>query len=73
MAKELAPGQRLQSVSGSLAIADIAPAANGNAYNLVVSDFGTYFVGQKQLLVHDNTLRKPTSTVVPGLVKVARP
>ena len=25
------------------------------AYNLVVADFGTYFVGKSRVLVHDNS------------------
>ena len=39
----------------------------GEAYNLVVSDFDTYFVGQQRLLVHDNLPLEETAVVVPGL------
>jgi hypothetical protein len=31
-----------------------------------VADFGTFFVGDAQLLVHDNTVRLPTRMVLPG-------
>ncbi|HZL90337.1 MAG TPA: hypothetical protein VFB96_18370 [Pirellulaceae bacterium] len=36
-------------------------------YNLVVGDFGTYFVGRQKILAHDFTLRRATSALVPGL------
>ena len=39
------------------------------AYNLIVADFDSYFVGDSAILVHDNTPRQPTSAVLPGLVK----
>ena len=35
--------------------------------NLRVADFHTYFVGKQKILTHDNTIRKPTNCVVPGL------
>ena len=37
------------------------------AYNLVVHEFATYFVGGPRLLVHDNTARQVTGASVPGL------
>ena len=37
------------------------------AHNLVVADFNTYFVGQRKILVHDVTPRRPTTSIVPGL------
>ena len=45
----------------------IEQAREEKAYNLVVDDFNTYFVGQQALLVHDNEFRKPTRAIVPGL------
>ena len=41
---------------------------NAETYNLVVADFNTYFVGESGILVHDNTPRKPTRAVVPGML-----
>jgi len=35
-------------------------------YNLVVADFHTYFIGDSRVLVHDNSVRKPTNAKVPG-------
>ena len=39
------------------------------AYNLVVVDFDTYFVGDKRILVHDNQPLAETAAAVPGLNK----
>jgi hypothetical protein len=39
------------------------------AYNLVVADVDTYFVGDHGFLVHDNTPRRPTQAVLPGIAK----
>ena len=42
-------------------------AFRSETYNLVIADFNTYFVGESGILVHDNTARRPTQAVVPGL------
>ena len=47
----------------------IDPSYNGMAYNLIVADFDSYFVGDAAILVHDNTPRQPTAAVLPGLKK----
>jgi hypothetical protein len=67
MAKLLAAGERLHGANGSATIESIEEAPVEAAYNLIVEDFATYFVGDQRLLVHDNTLRKPTLSAVPGL------
>ena len=67
MAKELEDGALLHSLSGMTRIENIRPAADAETYNLVVADFNTYFVGESGILVHDNTPRRPTQAVVPGL------
>jgi hypothetical protein len=38
------------------------------SYNLLVADFHTYFVGERQALSHDNTVRQPVSAAIPGLL-----
>lgn len=68
MAKELAEGGLLHGVNGPVRIAAIEKREAAAAYNLVVADFNTYFVGESGVLVHDNTLRRPTTAVVPGLL-----
>lgn len=69
MAKELGDGAILHSVNGPVRIDAIEPLDEAEAYNLVVADFNTYFVGKSGILVHDNTQRRPTTAVVPGLAK----
>ena len=48
---------------------EVEPEGEDKAYDLVVDDFNTYFVGQQGLLVHDNAFRRPTRAIVPGLVE----
>jgi hypothetical protein len=67
MAKQLQVGDRLHTVRGCLAIDRVEAIDSEDAYNLVVHDFRTYFVGTVGLLVHDNTIRQPTQALVPGL------
>jgi hypothetical protein len=67
MAKELKNGAILHGVAGSKSVASVKPAAHEEAYNLVVADFSTYFVGESGVLVHDVTPRIPTRATSPGL------
>ena len=67
MARHLAPGTRLHRVTGTAGVASLGEAHKGSAYNLVVADFHTYFVGDAKILSHDNTIRRPTDAIVPGL------
>ena len=68
MAKELGDGAVLHAVNGPVRVDAIAAADEAEAYNLIVADFNTYFVGKSSVLVHDNTPREPTTAKVPGLV-----
>ncbi len=67
MAKELKDGDLLHSLNGAVRIDKVENAGEEKAYNLVVDEFNTYFVGQQGLLVHDNEFRRPTRAIVPGL------
>ena len=58
MAKELQEGAILHGVPGSARVRTVESSGQEEAYNLVVADFNTYFVGDSGLLVHDNTPRK---------------
>ncbi len=60
MAKEVQIGDRLHSRLGSAEITAIKPESEQPVYNLSIADFGTYFVGDGQILVHDNTPRLPS-------------
>jgi hypothetical protein len=66
-AKELQPGQVLHGASAPTSVASTQPGIVAESYNLVVDDFHNYFVGQQKLLAHDNTPRRPTRMIVPGL------
>ncbi|MBI2824731.1 MAG: hypothetical protein HYX69_08600 [Planctomycetia bacterium] len=68
MTKELKAGDSLHTPDGAVAIESAEPDGQAECYNMVVADFGTYFVGQKQVLVHDNNIRDVTPAIVPGLV-----
>jgi hypothetical protein len=67
MAKQIEPGQQLHTIDGAQTVDAVEAAAPAEAYNLVVAEFGTYFVSDAGVLVHDNTYRKPTNAVTPGL------
>ena len=73
MAKQLEPGQAVHTLGGAGLIEDVSEQEfEAEAYNLIVADFGTYFVGNVGALVHDNTYRNPTRAVVPGLIPAQR-
>ena len=67
MAKQLSCNSKLHGVRGAVSIDAIEQGPKIEAYNLVVADFNSYFVGGEQVLVHDNTARRPTGSLVPGL------
>lgn len=71
MAKELEVGQRVRSLGDSCEITAIETLSQDVAYNLVVDDFATYFCGDSRVLLHDNTLPKPTGAILPGFVPAA--
>jgi hypothetical protein len=67
MAKQLRTDQRLHGLQGSWPLRGTDTVPDAEAYNLVVDGFHTYFVGSHGLLVHDNSIRRPTTAVLPGL------
>jgi hypothetical protein len=69
MARELEPGDRFHSVSGSLDVTGVDTGEKADVYNLVVGDFHTYFVGKNPILTHDVTVRQPTDMALPGFSK----
>ncbi len=69
MAKELGRNDVLHGVSKSLTVQSAKPAESGEAYNLIVADFSTYFVGESGMLAHDITPQSPTQAVLPGILK----
>ena len=66
MAADLKPGDRLHSVDGWAEIVDVKDLPAADTRNLIVADYGTYFVGDNRLLVHDVTMLQPYAGTVPG-------
>ncbi len=79
MTKQLAAGNLLHAIFGGVPVESVEkletdPACADVAYNLIVADFDSYFVGDRGILVHDNTPRIPTASLLPGLApQAARP
>lgn len=67
--RKLRSSQQLHGLDGAVPVVEIEPAHAAVTYNLVVDRFQTYFVGQDRLLCHDNSERRPTNALVPGLLK----
>ena len=70
-AHELKSGMVLHGADGAVLVSDVLAGSDQPAYNLVVAEFHTYFVGDCKVLVHDNTARRPTNASVPGLLDTA--
>jgi len=66
-ARDLRSGMELHAVSGPVRIMDVEKTSEQQTYNLIIADFNTYFIGESKVLSHDNTIREPTLSVVPGL------
>jgi hypothetical protein len=69
MTKELGEDAVICGLKNSSRIRSIAPASEAEAYNLIVAELNTYFVGDRGILVHDNSPRRPTKAVLPGFLK----
>lgn len=67
MAKQLEVGTLLHTPGGALPVERMEEGLQAEAYNLVVADVHTYFVGDHRLLVHDNNPREPITPGLPGL------
>jgi hypothetical protein len=67
MAKEVANGATLHSLAGVATVDSVTSAKDAETYNLVVANFSTYFVGASGILAHDNTPRRPTQMISPGI------
>jgi hypothetical protein len=67
MARTLQPGCRLHTPTGSREVTHIGEGPEFQAHNLLVADFRSFFVGQTKILVHDNTVRRHTAAIVPGV------
>ena len=61
-------GDKLHGFKGSSEIRVAESDSEAEAYNLVVADVATYFVGEHGFLVHDNTPRSPTRGDSSGVI-----
>ena len=66
-ARQLELEMRFHTLKGTVDLTGVEQRGKQDTYNLVVADFHSYFVGKQKILTHDNTIRKPTNCVVPGL------
>lgn len=69
MAKFLEQNAAIHSLDGVCKITGIQsvpPQSSTEAYNLVIDDFHTFFVGDSRMLVHDNSCPAPTPSKTPG-------
>jgi len=69
MAKLLDQNAAIHSLDGTTKITGIQSVprqSSTEAYNLVIDDFHTFFVGDARLLVHDNSCPAPTASKTPG-------
>ncbi|MDD4268320.1 MAG: polymorphic toxin-type HINT domain-containing protein [Pirellulales bacterium] len=66
MAKELEVGDRVHCLEGSREVTAVDGLPEDVAYNPVVDDFSTYFAGASRLLLHENTMLRPTEAILPG-------
>ena len=68
MAKQLREDDWVYAQGQTLPIDAIETTEPAEAHNLVVADFGTYFVGKDRVLVHDNSPIRPVRLEMPGLL-----
>jgi hypothetical protein len=69
MARDLQPESLLHTVTGSERVESQSISGMEKTYNLVVSDFHTYFVGKTGILAQDLLMPSPTNKIVPGLIR----
>jgi len=67
--RKLQSGMALHGVGGPVVISEVVEGSTQETFNLIVDGFHTYVVGQQKILCHDNTPRRPTNAVVPGLLE----
>ncbi len=69
MAKFLEKNAAVHTLDGTTKISgfeSVPSSSSTEAYNLVIDDFHTFFVGDSRMLVHDNSCPAPTASKTPG-------
>jgi hypothetical protein len=59
MARDLKPGDRLRTVSETIAVKDVQPDQNQRVFNLQVAGGNDFFVGRLGVMAHDNSAVNP--------------
>ena len=67
MIRDAGAGSLFHTANGAAKLDELNKVKPQPAYNLVVADFHTYFVGPDMLLSHDVTFAEPVNNTVPGL------
>ena len=76
MARDLKPGDRLRSLGGVSTVKTVESAGSEPVFNLKVMQAQSFFVGQRGMLVHDNSLVEPVLQpfdAVPELSAIIEP
>ena len=58
---------QLHTIRGTLPVENAKTGTVQKTFSLEAADFNTFFVGKAAILTHDNTIRRPTHRIVPGL------
>jgi hypothetical protein len=75
MTRELRPGDRLRTVSGTLVVESVRIEKAQKVFNLQIAGGENFFVGAAGVLAHDNSLVNPAEKPfdrVPSLQDIAR-
>ena len=64
--RDVKPGVMFHTAGGAVKLDELTGAKQQPAYNLVVADFHSYFVGPEMLLSHDPTFAEPLNNPVPA-------
>lgn len=72
MARDLKPGDSLRSIDGTDRVESVETDIVRPVFNLEVADGQSFFVGERGMLVHDNSLVQPETRPFDGAEEVAR-
>ena len=67
-ARDFRDGMNLHTIHGTVPVEAVESGASQGTIGLATADLHTFYAGKAMVLTHDNTIRKPTNRIVPGLV-----
>jgi hypothetical protein len=72
-ARRLVASEKIHGINGPVTIDRVESSKDAEpTFNLVVADFHCYFAGRSRILSHDNTVRVPHDTSLPGIALTKR-